>query len=395
MRFSIQVRSGTQGLSECEKKWLVDPAGGSIGRSPECDLVLDDVSRVVSRVQAHVAMGVTGQLVWYQKGGNPSVHNGYPVCVGQQVDLCAGDEIEVGDFLLTVGVESEAPLAAPSGPAEVLGLMQPIPESWWLGEIDNAPRPTDASLQSVDSILGVSPAVAAQSEVPVLHPVEEGSLLHERFLMPSQSKEPVESVAQNQPKLGVGAYAELLQGLGLPPETRLEPEQVRLLGRLMKHSIQGFLDLLSLRMLFKREMRSDVTTMIERDNNPLKFCPNSDEALRRMLSPAQAGYLNAEQAIEYSVRDLCEYQRAITQALDVGFSNLVSQLNPDVILAQAQGKGVLGIQKKAYAWSVYEKRYSELFERGHDPFESAMGDAFREALNGHLSSDALKRGVGD
>lgn len=378
MRLSIKAEHLNHASLGHEKWWVIDSTGGTVGRSADCNLVLEDTSRVISRVQAHVAVEATGQLTWYQKGGNPSLHNGHPVCVGHQVTLCDGDVIELGDYCLTVKIEQMD--LNPQSVQVTEGIIPTIPEGWWKQELPDAKDDQEKSGLSIDHILEGDSSQRLGVIAEFEQEESSGSVLHERFFMPSvvrsnpsSEDRPVES--------STGLHQELIEGLGLPADTKLDSDQLKLLGQLMRTSIQAFVDLLAMRTVFKREMRSDVTTIIEKNNNPLKFCPNADEALRRMLSPPQTGYLDAHESIKRSVDDLLDYQRAITYALDSGFSKLVDKLDPDQIYQSEQCQGMLKLQRKANAWAEYEKRYSEVFQRGHDPFESAMGDAFREALN--------------
>lgn len=380
MHLSIKAERSGHLSTEQDKHWIVGSGGGTVGRSPDCDLVLEDSTRVISRVQANVAVDSNQQLIWHQKGGNPSLHNGHPICVGHQVILCDGDLIEIGDFVLTVKVESPELLGSLDPVIETLG--QSIPVGWWQEEISPPNTFNEKKLSTIDDLLDGALENEHGLESVAKTPSDTGSLLHERFAMPS-SNEPSQPGLPVSGEAAKNHYVELLSGLGLPTDTQLDPEQLKLLGRLMKTSIQAFVDLLAMRTMFKREMRSDVTSIIAKDNNPLKFCPNADEALRRMLAPPQAGYLNAEESIQSSLEDLLSYQRAITQALDVGFAKLVDRLKPEEILKADQVKSVLKLQHRANAWSEYERRFSEVFERGHDPFESAMGDSFREALNAY------------
>ncbi|KQQ97217.1 type VI secretion system-associated FHA domain protein TagH [Massilia sp. Leaf139] len=104
-------------------------AGGSIGRSPENALVLDDPSKFISRVHARVfAQG--GSFMLEDLGSNASVVNDRPLGKGSQVALAHGDRVLIGDYLLQAVIEA-APPAMPLAPAPVndaaLPLFEPPP----------------------------------------------------------------------------------------------------------------------------------------------------------------------------------------------------------------------------------------------------------------------------
>ena len=67
-----------------------------------------------------------------------------------------------------------------------------------------------------------------------------------------------------------------LRGAGIPADAvgALTPELMELLGKLMNSCLQGTIDLLALRSLVKQEVKADVTVVVMRNNNPLKFFPD-------------------------------------------------------------------------------------------------------------------------
>ncbi|MDX1669072.1 MAG: type VI secretion system-associated FHA domain protein TagH, partial [Limnobacter sp.] len=173
----------------------------------------------------------------------------------------------------------------------------------------------------------------------------------------------------------------LKEGLGLSPHEQLDETQVYQLGRLMRKAVEGYLELLALRALFKREVRSDVTSIIARDNNPLKFCPNVDEAIRRLIAPSESGYLSPEEAIAESTRDLRGLQKAVAYALDQGFAKLAHDLEPSKFTPSGKLRSLLRWLPTSDAWARYETTYQTIFGQCHDPFESALGAVFREAFD--------------
>ncbi|MFC5548779.1 type VI secretion system-associated FHA domain protein TagH [Massilia aerilata] len=103
--------------------------GGSIGRSLENALVLDDPSKYISRVHARVLVQ-DGAFVLEDMGSNASVVNDRPLGKGKQVALAHGDRVLIGDYLLQAVVDATAaaPLLAPA-PANnpALPLFEPPP----------------------------------------------------------------------------------------------------------------------------------------------------------------------------------------------------------------------------------------------------------------------------
>jgi FHA domain-containing protein/type VI secretion system protein len=120
-------------------------AGGSIGRSAENGLVLDDPSKYISRVHARVqAQGDT--FVLEDLGSNASIVNDRPLGKGSQVALAHGDRLAIGDYQLQILIEA-APLAAPLAAAPVNNAALPLfeppppPAPVQLPPLDFAPPP--------------------------------------------------------------------------------------------------------------------------------------------------------------------------------------------------------------------------------------------------------------
>jgi len=93
-----------------------DQLGGSIGRAPGNDLVLDDPGKYISRLHARVEH--RDDAFWLvDVGSNPSLVNDRPVGAGRSVQLEDGDRVTIGDYQLLASVESEATAFMPAAPA--------------------------------------------------------------------------------------------------------------------------------------------------------------------------------------------------------------------------------------------------------------------------------------
>lgn len=104
-----------------ERKFGVD--GGTIGRSTDNDLVLPDPDKLISRAHARIEFR-DGNFLIQDVGSNPSVLNGRPLGGSRQARLTHGDDLAIGEYLLSVVVQAEAPAvaAAPSSAAVPNGL---------------------------------------------------------------------------------------------------------------------------------------------------------------------------------------------------------------------------------------------------------------------------------
>lgn len=140
------------------------PAGGTLGRSPDNALVLDDPGKYISRVHARVLFQ-DGAYVLEDVGSNPSVVNDRPLGKGRQVALGHGDRITIGDYQLQGVIEEDvvaAPLLPPApvnNPALPLFEPPPPPAPVQLPPLQEAAKPAPAPAYAMgqpDALAGAS-----------------------------------------------------------------------------------------------------------------------------------------------------------------------------------------------------------------------------------------------
>ncbi len=76
-----------------------DELGGTIGRADNNQLVLPDPERTISRVHAKVVFRGGGFAI-VDNGSNPISVNGVALGSGREQPLKAGDEVQIGGYLL-------------------------------------------------------------------------------------------------------------------------------------------------------------------------------------------------------------------------------------------------------------------------------------------------------
>jgi type VI secretion system FHA domain protein len=91
------------------------PQGGTIGRAPDNDLVLEDPQRIVSRFHGRVSFK-DGVFYFSSAGGNPSVFNGHMLENQGEVPISSGDRITIGDYRLEARLRSDPAEATASRP---------------------------------------------------------------------------------------------------------------------------------------------------------------------------------------------------------------------------------------------------------------------------------------
>lgn len=190
--------------------------------------------------------------------------------------------------------------------------------------------------------------------------------------------------------------AALREGLGMPalPIDSLTPEFMRLLGQLLNEATRGTVELLVARAALKREVRAEVTMIVARENNPLKFSPSAEVALNHLLSPPVRGFMPAERAMRDAYDDLRAHQFGFLAGMRAALEGVLQRFDP----AQLEGKltqkksmlgGLLPATRKARMWDVFQELYQQISEEAADDFHELFGKEFLRAYEAHI--DQLKK----
>lgn len=152
-------------------------SGGTIGRSSECTLSLPDPERHVSRVQAEIRWSDGHFLLLGRGTANPIERNGEPVAAGRSVQLCDGDELHIGDYVLRVEFQQTRTEVSPerSGDFAVPATDKPPAEDSEL--FATKPAPVQEEAAAVPTMPG-----AAMTQLNVSQRRMMPGVLHERAL---------------------------------------------------------------------------------------------------------------------------------------------------------------------------------------------------------------------
>ena len=178
----------------------------------------------------------------------------------------------------------------------------------------------------------------------------------------------------------------LLEGLGLerwPEERKVDAETMRRLGALLRVAVQGTIDLLRTRALIKSEVQAQMTMIVSRDNNPLKFSPNAEAALAHLLGPAQRGFMSANAAMEDAYRDLVAHQFGFTAGTRAALADVLSRFDPSKLEARLASKSMLDAllpaHRKARLWDLFTERFAQISAEAEDDFQRLLGKEFLRA----------------
>ena len=178
------------------------------------------------------------------------------------------------------------------------------------------------------------------------------------------------------------------RGAGLPDDAfaaRNPAELAEQLGQLMRLVAENTKQLLDARQQAKRLARSSSQTMIQAlNNNPLKFAPTVEDAMRIMFGPPTRSYLDARRAFAQSFDDLKTHQVKTFSAMQHALKLLLGEFDPDVIENASTGdRGLAGVvgSRKARLWDLYVARWQSRTQSNQDGMLNAFMDYFAECYD--------------
>lgn len=400
----------------------VSTSGATIGRAADCDIVLDDPTRLVSRRHAWIASDGRGQaLLRCLSTISPLAVNEERVPNSHERVLRVGDRVRIGGFELAIeslNVSASAPRADPYAPTMAVAplpqgggrvtdrpVIRPVPptrqppppvapipssrlDRWF--DLDTVPDPLgpDSPLPALNTAaargLPGGPHAGAPGAPGAADPAWPPTLLMPR-LAPDAAAAETAAAARADFQALRDAF---LRGAGLDPAAfpsfTLDAATLAHLGALLRAQTDGTLELLRARALTKRNLRTKSTGVAPRENNLLKFAPDTDEALRLLLEPSgRPGFLPPVAAVHAAHQDLQVHQLAMAAGMRAAMLDLIKQLGPAAIEAQAdppQGAArVMPALREAQLWQRLQQAHQRLVEQLDDTFDSAFGREFVKA----------------
>lgn len=341
-----------------------DEAGGSIGRGADCTLVLPDPERRISRRHLQITWRDGRHLVRLISTNLLCQLNGVPLAPGIEYPLDDGADLHVGPFVLHA--RDEAMRSASSRDDDPMDLLTPVQMA----------RP------SVFHDL-LHPADVSRAPEVIAHDLD--------LVVGDTSGYGATPARANTPVPAEELIAALYAGLGVPPvpPALRSKEQMELIGALLRSTVGGALGLLASRTIAKRALGAGQTLPQTRQNNPLKFSPDVDTALARMLGPPQRGFLAPLAAVAAAFDDLRAHEVAVLAGMRAALEAVLARFDPEELESRLASKGVwdnlMPVNRKAKLWERYGEQHAEILREVEDDFDSLFGRVFIQAYEAQLA----------
>ncbi|HEU5294094.1 MAG TPA: type VI secretion system-associated FHA domain protein TagH [Burkholderiaceae bacterium] len=385
----IQVVSLAGGSPPTPTTAWFGAAGGDIGRSAECTLPLPDPERHISRRHAVVTLR-QGRYVLQSLSANVAlVVDGVALEPGDEASLEAGMSITIGPYTLqvldapeSVGV-TQSPQPAPRSPV--------APPSHAAVRAPAVPSPQATARPSTPAPQAGARPPAAATPPPAPLPQAEDEPAEVDFVV-GDTGELVRAAAAAATETD---WAQALQqGLGIAIGAG-KPEQARQVGELLRAMTRGTLELLTARMVAKRELGAAATQLRTRENNPLKFSPDVDAALTHLLGPVERGFLQPRAAVNEAFDDLRAHQVALLAGMRAALDTVMSRFDPSALEQRLAPSGALEnlipANRRARLWSAYAEEYARIVGEIENDFDTLLGRAFLKAYQAQLQALSADR----
>lgn len=418
------------------------PPGGTIGRNADNQLVLPDETRQISRLQALLQIDGTHCVLKNLSSVSVVQVNDVPLACAQEQPVQGGDAIRIGPYVLRVDAPAAASRDAGQVPRETAAPLQRQEQeqaqrakSNGVLEIPTDPLALFALIDSAgqtgaragqratastphtqrDVATARAPAIAeripaqgaslAEYSRPEQHSgaSERADATRSEPGSPSLSSKAgqatasaVASADNNERQSADALLAAFLKGAGLDKATcDWSTEQLRTAGQLLALFANGTVELLSSRSILKREVKADMTVLLDRENNPLKLLPDGSAALRQMFGLPFPGFMPPASAVEDAFHDLHAHHIAMVAGMRAALIDLLTRFSPEQIERRAGTESrlerMLPLARAARLWNRYTSLHRDTVLAVEDDFSAVFGKAFLSAYDEEVKNYHARR----
>lgn len=301
--------------------------------------------------------------------------------------------------------------------------MEMIPEDWDRTEygFQQKSSPRELSLEPLDGAVGRGSAASGESAAALLARQAPARKRNRVSNTPTGSKaqrsakasaastaaaasqperKAQQPAAQSRATINAAAQAvdnDLVAAMGLD-KSSFTPEQLaqlnHVVGQFVRHTVEGLLKVLRARSTIKNELRLGVTTVQPRDNNPMKFSVNVDDALDHLFVRQSKGYLPPIASVNESFETILDHQVAVLAGMRAAFKSLLHKFDPVELTRRFDTRSANGIfsgGKKLRYWDAYNEFFNQQVQDLDSSFQHLFGDEFVKAYEAQLMELSIAR----
>jgi type VI secretion system FHA domain protein len=371
---------------------VLDRAGLQMGRAAYVDWQLPDPQKLISSEHAEVLFR-DGGYVLRDKSKNGTYLNGARIdSANREARLNDGDRIAIGQYELSVRLAGDEPQLAAIEPEA------PREDVWgktdWGGAVPEpqAPEETRTPMNSRDSLstafraTGATATTASPSAWDNWGDGVTADGSPQETIQAPAPPPPVPAGPAISPADAARTSAGFLKGLSLSGDAAMDASAAEQAGRTMRVLVNGLYDLLKRHSEMKSVLGIERTAIRLADNNTFKFAASPEDALRRLMIPAE-GDLPGPAAAQRSFDDVKRHEERLLTALNDAVRRIVERLSPQEIKRREtggmMGKIIPGSSKAAW-WDELEREHARLLEDNAAKLDELIEDELRSAFSRHL-----------
>jgi type VI secretion system protein ImpI len=425
MDIMFEVVSRQKFSSEVTANTVFGEAGGIIGRSEECDWILPDKTKQVSRKHAIITFynntfhiedistnGVFNSL------GRERIPSYTPVAINH------GDGFIIGEYTISARLMQSADSYV-GGEAESRTLFsdQSLPLNPLAAMDEEAHRDAAARLGNFNDLLGRN---TTESLIPADHteaPIENlpGMTVIPDATLPQydpwDAKKSLEGF-KIRPALPERYPSDLAAPEGAcetvtvpetdvffrilgysPPDTPEERERIlRIAAGLLLAAIDGMTQTMQNRAECKNDLRlSMTTTSLALSNNPLKFSPTAQAALMTLFGPARKGIMEPVESMRAAFRDNHSHHMGLLAGARAAVGAALHKIAPEAVEAKLDANGPVRFGRIRRLWYTFTQMH-QAQQNDHEGFEALFLQSFARAYEMQcrtLNPAAHRRQKGD
>ena len=382
-------------------------AGGFIGRSDECEWILPDRGRRISRKHAIISCDgrafyiedVSRNGIFTQPGTMPlergaqhKIEHGNSYTIGVysfQARLLHRPDAYIepragGNFLLPAdNMLSSDPLVALEQQENFevkrrLGYYDDL-----LGETmqTQGDSPADHNSVATDSLCHVN--MIPESEVIELPEDWDDDTDSALSAVAPAAPPVVEHGPPTQERVPVPETDVFFRMLGFSQIPDSPQERARMLGQaaeIILAAVDGLHHCLRNQAECQADLRLPVTTMRLSDNNPLNFTPTSKVALEHLLGPTREGMLPAGKAMLSGFNALHGHHLGLVAGARASIRAVLEKISPKSVEARLECNGPVYFWQMARLWHLFQKMHQALLD-DHEGFAALFLHDFARAYD--------------
>jgi type VI secretion system protein ImpI len=186
-------------------------------------------------------------------------------------------------------------------------------------------------------------------------------------------------------------------GFAAPPQEPEERERIlRLAAQLLNAAVGGLAQALQNRAECKNELRLPVTTTdLAISNNPLKISPTPQAAMSHLLGSAQKGILPPAQSIHAAFADLHSHHMGLLAGARAAVRASLEKLSPQAVEARLDINGPVRLHRTSKLWYTFIRMYQSLHD-DHEGFAALFLQDFARAyeMQGRTLNPRIERQKG-